>query len=146
MQPLLYCRNMMYAVMSHHIRHLPGIWYDTFDVTSRAMTIGGKLPTDAFWPVATKPEASMGRNQGQWALTTRPPVLLVHKGQDILFHRYHFGKLRLSAFQPYHQYYICRYCQYRTRISNAFNAIYVDTVDTEHIHTFLPITFLCFCP
>ena len=41
-------------------------------------------------------------------------------------------------------YYICRYCQYRTRISNAFNAIYVDTVDTKHIHTFLPITFLIF--
>ena len=55
-----------------------------------------------------------------------------------------FGKLRLRAFQPYHQYYICRYCQYRTRISNTFNAIYVDTVDTKHIHTFLPITFLIF--
>ena len=41
-------------------------------------------------------------------------------------------------------YYICQYCQYRTRISNAFNAIYVDTVDTKHIHTFLPITFLIF--
>ena len=55
-----------------------------------------------------------------------------------------FGKLRLRAFQPYHQYYICRYCRYKTRISNAFNAIYVDTVDTKHIHTFLPITFLIF--
>ena len=52
--------------------------------------------------------------------------------------------LRLRAFQPYHQYYICRHCQYKTRISNAFNAIYVDTVDTKHIHTFLPITFLIF--
>ena len=30
------------------------------------------------------------------------------------------------------------------RISNAFNAIYVDTADTKHIHTFLPITFLIF--
>ena len=39
---------------------------------------------------------------------------------------------------------ICRYCRYRTRISNAFNTIYVDTVDTKHIHTFLPITFLIF--
>ena len=39
---------------------------------------------------------------------------------------------------------ICRYCQYRTRISNAFNAIYVDTVNTKHIHIFLPITFLIF--
>ena len=41
-----------------------------------------------------------------------------------------FGKLRLRAFQPYHQYYICWYCRYKTRISNAFNAIYVNTVDT----------------
>ena len=41
-------------------------------------------------------------------------------------------------------YYICHYCRYRTRISNAFSAIYVDTVDTKHIHTFLPITFLIF--
>ena len=55
-----------------------------------------------------------------------------------------FGKLRLRAFQPYHLYYICRHCRYKTRISNAFNAIYVDTVDTKHIHTFLPITFLIF--
>ena len=39
-------------------------------------------------------------------------------------------------------YYICQHCQCRTRISNAFNAIYVDTVNTKHIHTFLPITFL----
>ena len=43
-----------------------------------------------------------------------------------------------------HCYYICRYCWYRTRIFNAFNAIYVDTVDRKHIHTFLPITFLIF--
>ena len=55
-----------------------------------------------------------------------------------------FGKLRLRAFQPYHQYYICQYSQYRTRISNAFNAIYVNTVDTKHIHMLLPITFLIF--
>ena len=55
-----------------------------------------------------------------------------------------FGKLRLRAFQLYHQYYICQNCRYKTRISNAFNAIYVDTVDTKHIHTFLPITFLIF--
>ena len=47
-----------------------------------------------------------------------------------------FGKLRLRAFQPYHQYYIYRYSRYRTRISNAFKAIYVDTVNTKHIHTF----------
>ena len=55
-----------------------------------------------------------------------------------------FEKLRLRAFQPYHHYYICWYCRYRTRISNAFKAIYVDTVDTKHIHMFLPITFLIF--
>ena len=55
-----------------------------------------------------------------------------------------FGKLRPRAFQPYHQYYICWYHQYKTSISNAFNAIYINTVDTKHIHTFLPITFLIF--
>ena len=55
-----------------------------------------------------------------------------------------FGKLRLRAFQPYHLYYICQHCWYKTRISNAFNAIYVNTVDTKHIHTFLLITFLIF--
>ena len=55
-----------------------------------------------------------------------------------------FGKLRLRAFQPYHLYYICRHCRYKIRISNAFNAIYVDTVDTKHIHTSLFITFLIF--
>ena len=55
-----------------------------------------------------------------------------------------FGKLRLRAFQPYHQCYICQYCRHKTRISNAFNAIYVDTVNTKHIYTFLPITFLIF--
>ena len=55
-----------------------------------------------------------------------------------------FGKLRLRAFQPSHHCYICRHCQYKTRISNVFNAIYVNTVDTKHIHTFLPITFLIF--
>ena len=43
-------------------------------------------------------------------------------------------------------YYICRYCWYRARISNALNAIYVDTVDTKHIHTFLPIIFLILKP
>ena len=55
-----------------------------------------------------------------------------------------FRKLRLRAFQPFHQYYICHYCWYKARIPNAFNAIYVDTVDTKHIHTFLSITFLIF--
>ena len=42
------------------------------------------------------------------------------------------------------KYYICWNCQHKTRISNAFNAMYVDTVDTKHIYTFLPITFLIF--
>ena len=55
-----------------------------------------------------------------------------------------FRKLRLRAFQPYYLYYICRHCRYKTRISNAPNAIYVDTVDTKHIHTFPLITFLIF--
>ena len=41
-----------------------------------------------------------------------------------------FGKLRLRAFQPYHQYYTCRHCRHKTMIFNAFNAIYVDTVNT----------------
>ena len=55
-----------------------------------------------------------------------------------------FGKLRLRTFQPYHQYYIGWYCRYQKRISNAFNAIYVKTVDTKthpHIpaHNFLNI-------
>ena len=42
------------------------------------------------------------------------------------------------------KYYICQHCQHKTRISNAFNAMYVDTVNTKHIYTFLPITFLIF--
>ena len=53
-----------------------------------------------------------------------------------------FKKLRLRAFQPCHHHYIYQYCWYRTMISNAFNAIYFDTVDTKHIHTFLPISSL----
>ena len=53
-----------------------------------------------------------------------------------------FRKLRLRAFQPYHQ--ILYMLTLGISISNAFNAIYVDTVDTKHIHTFLPITFLIF--
>ena len=32
----------------------------------------------------------------------------------------------------------------KIKACNAFNAIYVNTVDTKHIHTFLPITFLIF--
>ena len=42
------------------------------------------------------------------------------------------------------KYYICQHCRHKTRISNAFNAMYVDTLDTQHIYTFLPITFLIF--
>ena len=47
-----------------------------------------------------------------------------------------FGKLRLWAFQPSQILYML----------TAFNAMYVDTVDTKHIYTFLPITFLIFNP
>ena len=32
----------------------------------------------------------------------------------------------------------------KIKACNAFNAIYVNTVNTKHIHTFLPITFLIF--
>ena len=32
----------------------------------------------------------------------------------------------------------------KIKAHNALNAIYVDTVDTKHIHTFLSITFLIF--
>ena len=32
----------------------------------------------------------------------------------------------------------------KIKAHNAFNAIYVNTVNTKHIHTFLPITFLIF--
>ena len=32
-----------------------------------------------------------------------------------------FGKLRLRAFQPYHQYYTCQHCQHKTRISNTLS-------------------------
>ena len=56
-----------------------------------------------------------------------------------------FRKLRLRAFQPYHQIlYMLTLSTLGISISNAFNAIYVDTVNTKHIHTFLPITFLIF--
>ena len=56
-----------------------------------------------------------------------------------------FRKLRLRAFQPYHQIlYMLTLSTLGISISNAFNAIYVDTVNTKHIHTFLPITFLMF--
>ena len=42
------------------------------------------------------------------------------------------------------KYYICWHCWHKTRISNAFYTMYVDTVDTKHLYTFLPITFLIF--
>ena len=32
----------------------------------------------------------------------------------------------------------------KIKACNAFNAIYVDNVNTKYIHTFLPITFLIF--
>ena len=54
-----------------------------------------------------------------------------------------FGKLRLRAFQPYNQIlYMLTLLTPGISISNAFNAMYVNTVDTNDIHTFLPITFL----
>ena len=63
MQVLLYHRNMTYAVMSHHICHLPGIQYDAFDVTSQATAIGGKLPMIAYRPMTAKLGAVKGHNQ-----------------------------------------------------------------------------------
>ena len=59
----------------------------------------------------------------------------------LIFNRF---SIRKKFWKAETQGYICRYSRYKTRISNAFNAIYVDTVDTKHIHTFLPITFLIF--
>ena len=32
----------------------------------------------------------------------------------------------------------------KIKACNAFNAIYINTVNTKHIHTFVPITFLIF--
>ena len=56
-----------------------------------------------------------------------------------------FRKLRLRTFQPYNQIlYMLTLLTLGISISYAFNAIYVDTVDTKHIHTFLPITCLIF--
>ena len=49
-----------------------------------------------------------------------------------------FRKLRLRAFQPYHQ--ILYMSTLGISISNAFNAMYVNTVDT----TFVLITSLIF--
>ena len=43
-----------------------------------------------------------------------------------------FGKLRLRVFQPYHQ--ILYMSTLGISISNAFNAMYVNTVDTNDIH------------
>ena len=71
-----------YDVSGDVAPHLPStrVWYDTFDITSRATAIGGKLPMTAYRPVTAKLEASKGRNQGQRALTTGAPVSPVHKG------------------------------------------------------------------
>ena len=92
------------------------------------------------WPLGYKTHPHVSTHNFQYQHIFLPITFLIFNRQSAKS----FGKLRLRAFQPYHQYYICRHCQYRTRISNAFNAIYVDTVDTKHIHTFLPITFLIF--
>ena len=46
-----------------------------------------------------------------------------------------FRKLRLRAFQPYHQIlYMSTLLTLGISISNAFNAMYVDTIDTNDIH------------
>ena len=46
-----------------------------------------------------------------------------------------FGKLRLRAFQPYHQIlYMLTLSTLGISISNAFNAMYVDTVDANDMH------------
>ena len=46
-----------------------------------------------------------------------------------------FRKLRLRAFQPYHQIlYMSTLLTLGISISNAFNAMYVDTVNTNDIH------------
>ena len=68
---------------------------------------------------------------------------------SLIFNRFSirksFRKLRLRAFQPYHQIlYMSTLSTLGISITNAFNAIYVDTLNTKHIHTFLPMTFLIF--
>ena len=46
-----------------------------------------------------------------------------------------FGKLRLRAFQPYHQIlYMSTLLTLGISISNAFNTMYVNTVNTNDIH------------
>ena len=50
-------------------------------------------------------------------------------------HEKGFRKLRLRAFQPYHQMlYMSTLLTLGISISIAFNAIYVDTADTNDIH------------
>ena len=55
-----------------------------------------------------------------------------------------FWKAETWLFNHTIKYYICPHCRHKTRISNVFNATYVDTVNTKHLYTFLPITFLIF--
>ena len=46
-----------------------------------------------------------------------------------------FGKLRLRAFQPHHQIlYMSTLSTLGISISNAFNAMYVNTVNTNDMH------------
>ena len=56
-----------YDVCSDITLHVPSteIQYDAFDITSQAVPVGNKLPTDVFQPITAKPEAGKGRNQGQ---------------------------------------------------------------------------------
>ena len=58
---------------------------------------------------------------------------------SLIFNRFSiqksFRKLRLRAFQPYHKtLYMSTLLTLGISISNAFNAMYVDTVDTNDIH------------
>ena len=54
-----------------------------------------------------------------------------------------FWKAENQGFWTIPNMHTCWYCQYRHKISNAFNAIYVDSW-YKHVHTFLSITFLIF--
>ena len=63
-EPLLYRWYMTYMVMWHHMRHLPGIRYDAYDITSQAMAIGGK-PSAIALPARNSHTGQLGdRNQG----------------------------------------------------------------------------------
>ena len=81
-------------------------------------------------------------NNNVWTVSTNIAFNLLHA--LIFISTVSTKKIPYTIYNSIAIYYICRHCWFRTRISNAFNAIYVDTVDAKHIHTFLPITFLIF--